>query len=349
MPLEGFQTDGSRFGNELLLQLFCGEAEGDVHGRAVGGIGRAAVEVGGVDGRIQLTCLSLVAGEDVFQSFTLEPACDEAEHVDGEAGRGVVERVLADMGGVAKHRGNGFGCLLRPCLVDDDQCAAGRSQILLETSVDESELARIERARENVRGHISDQWDIGRGELGPSYAFNGLVRGDVEIGGHVGRLYFILCRHAGGGYPCGICGDVDVAEEFSLLDGFLCPGTGVGVVGALIGSEQVHGNHGELGAGSALQEEDRLIVGNIHKLCHIGGSLFMDGRVLLAAMAALHDGHAAALEIDEIALCLLQNFEREYCGSGAEVIDACHCCTRFPRIERMGCLGSFKWAHRHLL
>ena len=50
------------------------------------------------------------------------------------------------------------------------------------------------------------------------------------------------------------------ADDLGLLEGFLTPGAGDEVVGALAGTEQVQGHHGELQAGASLQQQDLVVV-----------------------------------------------------------------------------------------
>ena len=52
----------------------------------------------------------------------------------------------------------------------------------------------------------------------------------------------------------------------------------------------------------------------------VGDRFLMDGGVFLAAVAVLHDGHAGTFEIQHLLAGFLEDFHRQDCRPGAEII-----------------------------
>jgi len=115
-----------------------------------------------------------------------------------------------------------------------------------------------------------------------------------------------------------------------FLDGLVGPGPAIGVVGDLAGPEQVHRQHGELEAGTTLQEEHGIVIAEAEQLLCIGNGFRMHGHVRLASVAVLHDGHASALEIEQFPLRFLKHLQRQRRRSRTEIVNPAHGCSSCP-------------------
>ena len=93
MSLETDQVVLLGFLGEGIFQFFAGQAEGDVHQRAGIGLGVSAIETAAlVNGIVHQSRLDAVGLFDGSQSaLFLRPLEDQSHHVDGEAGRRVVQ------------------------------------------------------------------------------------------------------------------------------------------------------------------------------------------------------------------------------------------------------------------
>lgn len=232
---------------EFCFEVFGREVESDVHVGTVIFVGGSGVELGCVDGLVEFPCFFDVDFFDSgYAALFFEPACDEGEEVDAEAGWGVEHGVVVDVGLVAEDGGDVFWGLLGEVFSYDDEGNAGGAHVFLRASVDESEFGDIDWAGEDVGGHVGYEGRFGVGEGMPLCAGDGFVAGDVEVGGGVGFLQVGGKGYGGRAVGYGVSDDVNFAGDFCFGDGFFGPGTGVRVVGGLTGRAEVHGEHGEL-------------------------------------------------------------------------------------------------------
>ena len=67
------------------------------------------------------------------------------------------------------------------------------------------------------------------------------------------------------------------ADLLGLLDGLGRPDAGIDIVGHLAGGEQILGQHGKLGTGSALQEEDLVVFRDPHHVPEPHNRIFDQG------------------------------------------------------------------------
>ena len=121
---------------------------------------------------------------------------------------------------------------------------------------------------------------------------------------------------AGGG---GVAGDMDGAVFFRFPGGLAGEVAGDGIVGAAA-FHQVHGDGGKLQGGAPLEKQNLMTVRHLHQ-----GFQLLLGAVKylleqLAAMAHLHDGHAAAGIIQQLCPGLLQCRQGHHGGAGGKVI-----------------------------
>jgi len=153
---------------------------------------------------------------------------------------------------------------------------------------------------------------------------DGLVGGDVHIGG-VGRELPVGAgrqRAVAVGLAAG--GNVDVDVDAGLLDRSLSPMAADHVVGALAGAGEVERDQRLLGGGTTGQEQHRVVVGDIEQAAQVGLGLGGHGHEFRAAMAHFHDRSAGPVPVQHFRLRLAQDRFRQGCRAGTEVERARH-------------------------
>src|SRR5713101_8210946 len=83
-------------------------------------------------------------------AFGFDPFENQADDVNGECGRRVIERIFLDVRAVLKKGGEIFVGALGKILANDDDGDARRAQVFLSAGKDEAELFYIDGARSNV-------------------------------------------------------------------------------------------------------------------------------------------------------------------------------------------------------
>ena len=207
---------------------------------------------------------------------------------------------------------------------DDDHRDAGRAEVFLRARVNQTELRDVDRAGENVGGHVRHQRGGGRGEAFPLRAGDGLGGGEVHVGRAGRDVERVEFGQAGGDVLFRVSDHVNPANELGLLGGLGGPGARVDIVGDLAGAQQVHGHQGELRRRAAGHEKHGIIFGELQEFSNVFDSFVVDRFVFLATVAHLHEGHAGALKLHQLGLRLLQNFQRQYGRARAEIIYSRH-------------------------
>ena len=216
------------------------------------------------------------------------------------------------MGLVVQHGGGqGVGELRDEVLADDHQGDTCGGQVLLCAGKEDAEPADVHRLAQDAAGGVRHQRNVGAvgalahlREGGPLGSHDGVVQCDVAV--VVVPLNPVDLRNEGVAVVLGGGDDIHRQVLLGLLDGLVGPDAGVDV-GRLPQLLQVHGNHGELGAGSALQEEDGVVVRNAHQPADPCLRILDDGLVVLGAMAHLHDRLAGALIVQHLGGGFLQH------------------------------------------
>lgn len=144
----------------------------------------------------------------------------------------------------------------------------------------------------------------------------------MGIGRAIGPLEFIEVRHTGGDVLFAVGGNVYVTDEAGLLDGLCTPVAGIDVVrdGSL--REEVHRDHRELKTRTALDEDDFVIVSEVHEFADICLSLLMDGVIDFTAVRHFHYRHSRSVVIEHVGLGLFKTFDRKNRRTGAEIVDS---------------------------
>jgi hypothetical protein len=112
-----------------------------------------------------------------------------------------------------------------------------------------------------------------------------------------------------------------LAEALGFLDGLLRPRAGVDVVGRPVLRQEGHRDHEELARRPALQEEDLVVVRDIRDLAAVRDGLLVHAVEDLAPVAVFHDADAAAVDVPDVLLRLLDDGLGKHRGARGEVED----------------------------
>jgi len=303
------------------------------------------VPAAGVDGVVEdaglVRVLFIDLGEAALREQVLE---DEAADVDGEAGRGVVERGVVGVRLEVKHDGRDGLRGADEVLAHDGDGDAGGPDVLLRAGVDDAEAGDVDGLGAEVGGHVGDE----DARLVPGLrvvleldAVDSLVGADVEEPGLGILLDGVEGRERGVLAVLARPGDGGGGELLGLLEGLVAPGAGHDEVSGVGGPRaEVERDGGELRGGSALEEEHVVGVGHREERTQVGLGLLDGGVELLPAVAHLHDAHPGAVVVHQLRLRPLEDGERQRRGPRREVVDAA------LRLVRRGCGGWRRRRHR---
>ncbi len=318
-----YQAGCGGFFGELLFDgvVAACDAEDYVHLGARFAFYGAGIEAAVFDGVVEELGFGVVAlGDGGDAAFGFDPFEDQADDVDREGWRGVVERFFFYVRAVLQEGGEIFVGALGKVFTDDDDGGAAGAEIFLRAGEDQAEFFYVHGARGDVGGHVGDQ----RGAAGvrerfPLRAFDGVVGADVHVGSIGRKFHFVLAREARELFWLAGCGDVVENAFFQFADGFGGPHSGVQHVYGLAGEAEIHGDHGELHAAAALEEDDGVFVGNAQEFAEAGFGVGDDAFEFGGAVAHFHDGHAAAAPVEELFADALEDGEWQRAGAGVEV------------------------------
>ena len=166
------------------------------------------------------------------------------------------------MSAVVEHGRNLTAYLAKRIILDDDESDTRHGEVLLSTAIDAVVLAHIDRAREDIRRHISNHRHRRVKFLAYLSAIDGVVGCDVEIvgisrNGVVLRNVCIsgLSRRSDFNY---------LTKQLCFLHRLLSPDTSVEISCFLL--KEVVGNHTELKACTSTKEDDRIALWNVEQL-----------------------------------------------------------------------------------
>ena len=162
---------------------------------------------------------------------------------------------------------------------------------------------------------------LGVGQLVPGNAVDSLVLADVDIVrivgdvqiGAIGNVGVVLIGRGGN--------DLDFADLLGFGNGLLRPSTGLDVASNAV-LHQVHGNHGELQGSAALDEEDLVVVRNVHQIAQVLLRLVDDLLIDLGAVGHFHDAHAGTSVVHHLVTDFFQYCLGHGRRTGGEVISA---------------------------
>jgi len=121
----------------------------------------------------------------------------------------------------------------------------------------------------------------------------------MQIGGLWIELPLIKRRDGGEVAVLTASREVDFAITLGLTDSLLGPGAGVNVIRLALAAQQIHGHHRELLSSATLQEQHLVIGGNLQQVAQVLFGLLGHRNEFFAAVTHLHDGHAAAMPIEQ--------------------------------------------------
>ncbi|KAG0935698.1 hypothetical protein G6F31_015874 [Rhizopus arrhizus] len=131
--------------------------------------------------------------------------------------------------------------------------------------------AHVQRLAGDGGTEVGDQRDIaGVGHITELDAVDGLVGGDVHVGGLRRELPVGTRRQRAVAIGLAAGGNVDVDVDTGLLDRGLAPVAADHVVGALAGGGEVERDQRLLGGGATGQEQHRIVVGDVEQAPQVG-------------------------------------------------------------------------------
>src|SRR6202140_5072616 len=227
------------FFGELLFDGFVAASypEDYVHFGARFAFDGAGVEAAVFDSVVEQLGFGVVAlGDGGDAAFGFDPFEDEADDVDREGWRGVVEGLFFYVRAVLQERGKVFVGALGKVFADDDDGGAAGPEIFLRAGEDQTEFFYLRGARGDVGGHVGDE----RGAAGirerfPLRAFDGVVSANVHVGSVGREFHFILAREARELFGFAGRGNVMQDAFFQFADSFGGPHSGVQPVHRLPG------------------------------------------------------------------------------------------------------------------
>src|SRR5450830_199736 len=321
-------------GQEVVVQRLVAQAERHVHARTAFRGHRVGVELRLVDEAVQQIGLGLVArlhGGHAAQAgfgLALEPLEGQAGDVDAVGGRRVVHRLVVGHQLVVERAGAGLERMAQQVFAHHHQGQAGGADVLLCAAKGHAHAAPVDRARGHVRREIDHQGGIAAqglqvGQLLKLHAMDGLVAAQVHIAGCLAELPAGRGRQAGVSVGLVAGGNVHFAVLACLFLAFVAPGAGHHKI-SRFAARQVQRNDGVLGQATTLHEQDLEVRRHRQQLAQIGFGLLVDADELFAAVAHLHDAHAAAVPVEHFGGSLLQHLFGDRGRAGREVVGTRH-------------------------
>ena len=330
MAFQVHKAGGVRLFDELGVQFFVVGHERNVHERAILFHDRAAEHLGLVEEIIQDLRFFLVDLLHVLEAadVVFEPFEHQFRHVDAVARRGVEHGVGIHVGLIVEHGRGDVAGVTHEILTDDDHGQTGGRHVLLRTGIQHTEAADVDRLGQDAGRHVRDQRNIARlRQFMINRAVDGVVHADVEIvriGGEGGRIQLRDVRERlvlGAGHL--VC----VTVTSGLFERLGRPLTGDDKIRFSAPVHQVERHHGELRGRTALQEQNFVVVRDVHDLAQ-QRLTFLDDRIVdLGTVRHLHDRLSAAFVIQHFVSGDFQHAFRQHGRTGGEVVYSSHTIT----------------------
>ena len=279
---------------------------------------------------IQNLGLALVVFIHCFQTAIVQQIAEHlAAAVDAPAVGGVVHRAVVGMGIITHVYGNlGIQVSADQILTDDDDGHTGGADVLLNTTIDHAIIADIAGLGQEHGGLVGNQnLTLGVGQLLEGGAVNGFVFADVNIVcvfpdgkvAAIGQVGVVAILGTGDA--------LNITVFLGFLESLIRPCAGDDVVSHAI-LHQIHGDHGKLQCCATLDEQNLIVVGDVHQLAQISFSVVVNFLEDLRAVGHFHDAHTAATVVHHFITNFFENGNGHSGGAGREIIATIvHCIT----------------------
>ena len=238
-------------------------------------------------------------------------------------------------------------------LVHDHDRQPRGGHVLLRAGVDEAEARKLDRPREDVRGHVAHQRAGRLRVIVPLGAVDRVVGAVIKVFRVRRKGKLVLLRDAVVPGGRGVGSDAHRAVLLRLLGRAGGKAPRDGVVGRARG-EQVHPDRGELQRRAALQQQDLVALGHVQELPERGLGRVEDLPEGGGTVAHLHDGHARAAIVQKLPRGPFEHALRQGRGPRGEVehVFSFHA-DHFPVTDAIRIIslhrGLFKWENRQAL
>ena len=220
------------------------------------------------------------------------------------------------MSAVIQHRGDGAANLAQQLVLDNDECNACHSQVLLCAAVNHAVFAYVDWTREYIRTHVGNQ-GYGAVEVLENFgAVDCVVGGNMEIVGI--RWNFPTAWNVVVGLVCAACHLDCFTKQLCLGHGFLRPYAGIQIGGLLL--QEVVWNHAEFQACATTQEQYAVAFRNVQQLLEQSYGFIYHGLEVLGTMTHFHQGETGALKLDTSIRNSLHDFFWQFGRTGIEIV-----------------------------
>ena len=233
---------------------------------------------------------------------------------------------------ISKHGwGSRKNILCDQILTDDHDNHTCRSDVLLNTAIDNTIFAYIHRLRQEAGGYICYQglafcvW-----KFFEFCAVNGVVLTDVYVVCIRADRQITAVRDIAEGFIFRRCDLVCFSVFLSFLISFLCPLSCYDIICNLV-FHKVHRDHGKLLGCSSLKEKYLVVIRNVHKLAEIFLCSINDLLKSCTSVAHFHNRHSCAVIIHHLIRYFFEYFLRKHCRSGRKIIHSTHVSSYPPR------------------
>ena len=152
-------------------------------------------------------------------------------------------------------------------------------------------------------------------------AVNRIVVADMEVGG-VGRNFeFVLTWDAAEIFVFSRRGNFTDAEDSGFLVGVAGESAAEGVAAWVFLAGEIHWYHGELQGRAALNEQNVVVVAELHEFENVSLSLIVNFLVGFGTVTDFDYGHSGIVEVKKFGLSFLQDFERQSCRSWIKIVN----------------------------
>ena len=239
----------------------------------------------------------------------LQPITHQAQNVDTPTRGRILHGIVIRLDLPIQHHRSLRHCMTQQILAHDDDGQTRRCQILLCTCVDHAVLAHVYGLTANIGRHIANDGHITGFRHGlPLGAVNGVVGAIVKIsriGPHrqcIGNIAVVCVL----GRTC----HRRITVALSLFPRGGGKVAGEGIICLSGQTHQVQRDGGKLGGCTALQEQNLVVLRNLHNRTKFRLGFVKNLGVNFGTVAHFHNGHATAAVIEHFLCGTFQNRNR---------------------------------------